>query len=116
MLTLDIADADTMRRDIAARIEAQDFPCVGAKSALARGTLEIVRCSDIRSAWDDLVIHRRLLEWFYYEKEKQAANRMEMATDHDFYDNLQWDPEDAAEVRDRGQMPLVYNEVAPMVD
>ena len=63
MLTLDIADADTMRRDIAARIEAQDFPCVGAKSALARGTLEIVRCSDIRSAWDDLVIHRRLLEW-----------------------------------------------------
>ena len=60
--------------------------------------------------------HRRLLEWFYYEKEKQAANRMEMATDHDFYDNLQWDPEDAAEVRDRGQMPLVYNEVAPMVD
>lgn len=59
---------------------------------------------------------RKLLEWFYYEKEKQAPNRMEMATDHDFYDNIQWDPDDAAEVRDRGQMPLVYNEVAPMVD
>lgn len=60
--------------------------------------------------------HRRLLEWYYYEKEKQAANRLEMATDHDFYDNLQWDPEDAAEVKSRGQMPLVYNEVAPMID
>lgn len=60
--------------------------------------------------------HKRLLEWFYYEKEKQAANRMEMAMDADFYDNLQWDPEDADTVRARGQMPLVYNEVAPMVD
>jgi len=60
--------------------------------------------------------HRRLLNWFYYEKEKQAANRMEMATDHDFYDNIQWDAEDAAVVRERGQMPLVYNEVAPMID
>ncbi len=39
-----------------------------------------------------------------------------MALDQDFYDNLQWDPEDAATLRDRGQMPLVYNEVAPMVD
>lgn len=60
--------------------------------------------------------HRRLLEWFYYEKEKQAANRLDMAMDHDFYDNIQWSPDDAAEVEARGQMPLVYNEVAPMVD
>lgn len=59
---------------------------------------------------------RKLLEWFYYEKEKQATNRLEMAIDHDFYDNLQWDPEDAQVLRDRGQMALVYNEVAPMVD
>lgn len=59
---------------------------------------------------------RRLLEWFYHEKEKQSLNRLEMAMDADFYDNLQWDPEDAQVLRDRGQMPLVYNEVAPMVD
>ena len=59
---------------------------------------------------------RKLLEWYYFEKEKQAANRMEMAMDADFYDNMQWDPEDAAALRDRGQMPLVFNEVAPMVD
>lgn len=60
--------------------------------------------------------HRKLLEWFYYEKEKQAANRLEMAMDHDFYDNIQWSPEDATAVMERGQMPLVYNEVAPMID
>lgn len=58
----------------------------------------------------------KLLEWFYYERERQALNRLEMAMDADFYDNLQWDPEDAQALQDRGQMPLVYNEVAPMVD
>lgn len=59
---------------------------------------------------------RRLLGWFYMEREKQAENRMEIATDHDFYDNIQWKAEDAAILEDRGQMPLVYNEVAPMID
>ena len=59
---------------------------------------------------------RRLLEWYYFEKERQSLNRLDMAMDCDFYDSLQWDPEDAAELRARGQMPLVYNEVAPMVD
>lgn len=59
---------------------------------------------------------RMLLGWYYLEREKQAANRLEMALDADFYDGLQWDPEDAAIVKDRGQMPLVYNEIAPMVD
>lgn len=60
--------------------------------------------------------HRQLLEWFYLERERQAENRLEMAMDADFYDNIQWDPTDAAMLKDRGQMPLVYNEVAPMVD
>lgn len=59
---------------------------------------------------------RQLLEWYYHEKDKQAANRLEMAIDADFYDGIQWDPEDAQVLRDRGQMPLVFNEVAPMVD
>jgi hypothetical protein len=59
---------------------------------------------------------RKLLEWFYFEKEKQAANRMEMAMDADFYDNLQWSPEDSQALRDRGQMALVFNEVAPICD
>ncbi len=59
---------------------------------------------------------RMLLNWYYLEKEKQAANRLEMALDCDFYDGIQWDPTDAAELRDRGQKPLVYNEIAPMVD
>lgn len=58
----------------------------------------------------------KLLSWYYGEKDFQSANRMEMALDHDFYDSLQWSEEDKAELARRGQMPLVYNEVAPMVD
>ena len=58
----------------------------------------------------------KLLSWFYHELDKQSANRLEMAIDHDYYDNIQWDEADASEVRARGQMPLVYNETAPMVD
>lgn len=41
-------------------IAEQAFPCVGAKAALARGTLEIVAARDISSAWDDVRIHDRL--------------------------------------------------------
>ena len=39
------------------------FPCVGAKAALARGTLEVLAARDIRSAWDDVRIHDRLLNF-----------------------------------------------------
>lgn len=61
-------------------------------------------------------LHKRLLEWYHQEREKQAPNRYQMALDQDFYDNLQWDEEDAAELRERGQAPLVFNVVASTVD
>ena len=60
--------------------------------------------------------HRRIVNWYFQERERQAANRYQMAIDQDFYDNLQWAQEDADEVMSRGQAPLVFNEVAPMVD
>lgn len=61
-------------------------------------------------------MHRILLDWFYFERTKQAENRMQMALDADFYDGEQWDAEDAEVLSERGQIPLVFNEVAPMVD
>lgn len=39
------------------------FPCVGAKSALATGTIETVVARDMRSAWDDLRLHERLADF-----------------------------------------------------
>ncbi|HIV79255.1 MAG TPA: YqcI/YcgG family protein [Candidatus Sphingomonas excrementigallinarum] len=47
-------ESAAMLRD---HIAKTDFPCVGAKAAMARGTLEILGARDIASAWDDLRIH-----------------------------------------------------------
>lgn len=44
-------------------IGANDFPCVGAKAALATGNIKTVLGRDLTSAWDDLEIHRVLLNW-----------------------------------------------------
>jgi len=51
------------REELLERVAAKDFPCVGAKSALARGTLEVLVCHSLTSAWDDIRIHSELLEW-----------------------------------------------------
>lgn len=45
------------------RIADPSFPCVGAKSALARGTLKTLVCHRLASGWDDVRIHRELMEW-----------------------------------------------------
>lgn len=51
-------------------IRKDDFPCVGAKSALGRGTLQVHACRSITSGWDDVRIHRQLLDWaFAYRKD-----------------------------------------------
>jgi hypothetical protein len=43
-------------------VKAPDFPCVGAKSALAKEQMRFVVGRDIRSAWDDLRILPSLLD------------------------------------------------------
>lgn len=58
----------------------------------------------------------KLKAWRDQELARQAANRFQMALDEDFYDGLQWDPLEAAEVMKRGQNPIVYNQVKPTVD
>ncbi|WP_404369884.1 guanitoxin biosynthesis heme-dependent pre-guanitoxin N-hydroxylase GntA [Sphingomonas sp. MMS24-J45] len=46
-----------------AHVAAAEFPCVGAKAALAKGTLSVLACDRIDSAWDDLRIHDGLLNF-----------------------------------------------------
>lgn len=58
----------------------------------------------------------KLWTWYEQEREKQSANRLEMAIDEDFYDNLQWREDDAAVLEERGQAPLVYNFAAQKLD
>ena len=51
------------------------FPCVGAKSALARGTLEVLACNNIESAWDDVRIHDALMRFAWAYRENPSLYR-----------------------------------------
>ncbi|QDZ09040.1 YqcI/YcgG family protein [Sphingomonas panacisoli] len=55
-----------------AHVDARSFPCVGAKSALARGTLSVLACDRIDSAWDDVRIHDHLLRFAQSYREDPA--------------------------------------------
>ncbi|MES2034809.1 MAG: guanitoxin biosynthesis heme-dependent pre-guanitoxin N-hydroxylase GntA [Pseudomonadota bacterium] len=44
-------------------VQTREFPCVGAKSALAREQMNFVVARDIRSSWDDLAIYQYLLDF-----------------------------------------------------
>lgn len=54
---------EALKIGIIERISDASFPCVGAKSALAKGALKILPCLSLTSSWDDLTIHNTLLEW-----------------------------------------------------
>jgi FPC/CPF motif-containing protein YcgG len=51
------------REELLAAIAETGFPCLGAKSAMARGMLRTVVCRSLDSAWDDMRIHDELLAW-----------------------------------------------------
>ena len=60
---------------------------------------------------------RKLLQWFYHERDKQAENRLQMALDDDFYDSIPVGTRRTQRSSNPvGQIPLVFNEIAPMVD
>ncbi|WP_375391607.1 guanitoxin biosynthesis heme-dependent pre-guanitoxin N-hydroxylase GntA [uncultured Sphingomonas sp.] len=54
---------DDLARRLHDRVGEAAFPCVGAKAALARGTLDVLVARDLTSAWDDLRIHDKLMKW-----------------------------------------------------
>ncbi|WP_425442841.1 guanitoxin biosynthesis heme-dependent pre-guanitoxin N-hydroxylase GntA [Sphingomonas spermidinifaciens] len=63
------AHAPDLAEAFRAMILEKSFPCVGAKSALGRGTLDLLSARSITSAWDDLAIHDALMRfaWAYRE-------------------------------------------------
>ena len=61
MIDEDVAEA--RREELRERIAQAGFPCVGAKSALARGALKVLVGHSLTSAWDDVRIHSELLDW-----------------------------------------------------
>ena len=61
-------------------------------------------------------LHARLLDMWQRELDRQAENRRDQAIDEDMYDNIQWTEEDAQTLKDRGQLPLVFNVIATTLD
>lgn len=45
------------------KIRQKEFPCVGAKSALANDRMKVMLARDLTSGWNDLQIHDALLDW-----------------------------------------------------
>lgn len=56
-------------------IGAPDFPCVGAKSALANDMLRTLTAHDLTSGWNDLEIHGELVGWARAYKQDPAGLR-----------------------------------------
>ena len=56
-------NTDDLEEEFKDIIRDAAFPCVGAKSALARGSLKVFPARDLTSAWNDVAIHRELLAW-----------------------------------------------------
>ena len=67
-------------------------------------------------ATDKEAIKRKLLDWWVQVREHDAENRREMAIDEDFVDGLQWTDEDRQILEERGQAPLVFNEIRTAVE
>lgn len=63
-----------------------------------------------------VAMHKRMVDLYTVELDRQADNRQEQAVEEDFYDNIQWSEEDAAVLKERGQLPLVYNVVSTSID
>lgn len=53
----------TRRDELLRSIANESFPCLGAKSAMARGKLKTIVCRSLESAQDDARIHSELVVW-----------------------------------------------------
>lgn len=62
VLTGTPCEGRALATDFLGFIRSPDFPCLGAKSALARGRLRVVVARDIRSGWNDLEILPELVD------------------------------------------------------
>jgi len=100
--------------------EIENFKTVQARDPLTRYEGEEPEAEekneDPLDAEDKRHEHRVLMNWYTQEREKQSLNRYQQSVDEDFYDHLQWSEEDARVMQERGQAPLVFNEIKAGVD
>lgn len=61
--TLETGSSRKSAASFRSKIRKPDFPCVGAKSALANDRVEIIGARSLTSGWNDVEIHEALLDW-----------------------------------------------------
>lgn len=74
MLPADLDNSDPLAERFRQFVARPRFPCVGAKSALARKQLHFVVARDMTSAWDDLRIYPAL---FNFAQAYRARKRLQ---------------------------------------
>ena len=75
MLTAEPPIQSELENDFKAFIADSAFPCVGAKSAVAKGTMDILIAQDIRSNWNDRLIYNALTKVAATYREDRALFR-----------------------------------------
>jgi hypothetical protein len=83
---------------------------------MAKKTPGITGGARLGKTADETALHSRLMSWYSAELRRQGTNRYQMSIDEDYYDSIHWMPAEAREVKERGQFPVVYNEVKPTID
>ena len=73
------------------------------------------RMAKLDSQWGQ-DLHNLCMAFYIRELRRQEDNRFDMAKDEDFYDNEQWDAVDAKTLKERGQVPIVYNVIKSTID
>ena len=101
MLKFRFDNDDVLAAEFRDFVSAADFPCVGAKAALARQQMDIVVARHIGSAWDDLRVLPGLMEIVRrYRQDKTLfrtfvvlfeddENLSESAFEHHMWDRIQ---------------------------
>lgn len=69
---VELATGVELARRFAGMIEQSDYPCVGAKSAIARDQITAYIGRDIQSSWDDLLLVRELITFAQTYKTEQS--------------------------------------------
>jgi FPC/CPF motif-containing protein YcgG len=75
MLFVDRIAAHDLEEHFRAFIQESSFPCVGAKSAIAKGTLDVLVAQDIRSNWNDRDIYEGVTRVVSAYREDRALFR-----------------------------------------
>ncbi len=92
--------------------EVRDIP-TSARAADSSSNADQEQPAERAAAGNDELTRQRhttLMELLKYESERQGEERQQMQIDEDYQDHLQWKPEDAQALMERGQAPVVFNE------